>query len=463
MSGLNNHRPCTVVGSGLAGTLMALFLAQQGYDAELYEKRADSRVVPQPAGRSINLALSVRGLHALEQVGIKDAVLAQALPMRGRMMHDAAGRLTFQPYGLHAHEYINSISRAFLNEVLMDAAEAAGVKIRFGQTCTGMDFDSRKAFFRDSASGQDYALERTPILGADGAGSALRRSLIQRVRVNYAQEYLDYGYKELTIPPGADGEFRLDPGALHIWPRGRFMLIALPNPDRTFTCTLFLAFEGDDTAPGFAQLTQAAAVEKFFTTYFGDIVPLIPDLTDAFFGHPTGVLSTIRTSPWSVGDQLLLLGDAAHAIVPFFGQGMNAAFEDCSLLARDLSHFDGDWAGLFARFGAARKPDTDAIADMALENFIEMRDKVADPRFLLHKQVSLRLEERYPDVFIPKYSLVSFHRVPYSVAKYHGELQQNLLSQLCAQIDSADQLDWQRADELVKVFRGQAPALKEDA
>lgn len=451
----------TVVGSGLAGTLMALFLARDGRAVELYERRPDSRVVPQPAGRSINLALSVRGLYALEQVGLKDAVLAQALPMRGRMMHDTAGRLTFQPYGLHPHEYINSISRAFLNEVLMNAAEAAGVRIRFGQKCTGMNFETRQAGFRDLASGREYVLNQTPILGADGAGSALRRSLIQRLRVNYSQDFLDYGYKELTIPPGADGDFQLDPGALHIWPRGRFMLIALPNPDRTFTCTLFLAFEGDPELPGFDQLTEVTAIQAFFATHFGDIVPLIPDYIEAFQAHPTGVLSTIRTAPWSVDDQLLLLGDAAHAIVPFYGQGMNAAFEDCSLLAQRLEAFDGDWAGLFTGFGRERKPDADAIADMALENFIEMRDKVADPHFLLRKQVSLLLEERYPDSFIPKYSLVSFHRVPYSVAQRHGELQQALLTRLCAGLDTPAQLDWQQADALVAAFREQAPPLTE--
>ena len=453
--------PLTLVGSGLAGTLLAVDLARAGHAVELYERRPDMRVVPQPAGRSINLALSVRGLHALAEVGLKDAVLAKALPMRGRMMHDASGRLTYQPYGLHAHEYINSISRAWLNQVLMDAAEAAGVNIRFQQRCTGMDFETRQVFFADEANGRDYALAQTPVIGADGVGSALRRSLIQRIRVDYSQDYLAHGYKELSIPADEDGDFSLDPSALHIWPRRSFMLIALPNPDHSFTCTLFLAFEANDAMPGFDQLDSPAAVTAFFDQHFPDVVPLIPDLASAFFHNPTGVLSTIRTSPWHADDQLLLIGDAAHAIVPFFGQGMNAAFEDCTLLMRQLQNFDGDWAEQFRTFSLARKPDTDAIADMALENFIEMRDKVADPQFLLHKQVSLKLEEHYPDVFIPKYSLVSFHRVPYSVAKRHGELQQEVLTQLCANITTPEALDWQQAEELVRAFRAKAPTLKE--
>lgn len=458
-----SRTPVSVVGSGLAGTLLATYLAQAGKFVDLYERRPDPRLIPQPAGRSINLALSARGLYALEQVGLKDQVLTQAIPMRGRMMHDLSGRLTFQAYGLHGHEYINSISRAYLNEVLMDAAEAAGAMIRFEQRATGMDFEKRQSFFVDDSSGRSYSLSQTPVIATDGAGSALRRSLIQRLRVNYAQDYLPHAYKELTIPAGANGDFQLQPDALHIWPRQSFMLIALPNPDKTFTCTLFLAFEGDQQNPGqnpgFDQLQTPEAVRSFFESYFGDVLPLIPELENHFFANPTGALSTIHTAPWYVEDQLLLLGDAAHAIVPFFGQGMNAAFEDCSLLMQQLPGFESDWAGLFRQFYASRKADADAIAAMALENFIEMRDKVADAEFLLHKKVSLKLEERYPELFIPKYSLVSFHRVPYSVALRHGELQQQLLSTLCQGLSSPEQINWQLAEELIKDFREQAPAL----
>ncbi|PKL77671.1 MAG: kynurenine 3-monooxygenase, partial [Candidatus Melainabacteria bacterium HGW-Melainabacteria-1] len=277
---------------------------------------------------------------------------------------------------------------------------------------------------------------------------------------------------ELTIPPAADGDFQLDPAALHIWPRRSFMLIALPNPDRTFTCTLFLAFEADQAdqaSPGFDQLQTPSAVQAFFESHFPDVLPLMPDLLREFMRNPVGALSTIRLAPWHADGDLLLIGDAAHGIVPFFGQGMNAAFEDCTVLMQMLRQAGptttpAQWQDLFNAFSRARKPDTEAIADMALENFIEMRDRVADPLFLLHKQLSLRLEARYPDVFIPKYSLVSFHRVPYALAKLHGELQQEVLTQLCAGLsgpEDIERIDWNRAEELVRKFRQQAPSLND--
>lgn len=449
-----------VVGSGLAGTLAALYLAQQQEKVVLLERRPDLRKVEQPAGRSINLALSARGLYALQEVGLAEQVLAQALPMKGRMMHDRQGQLTFQAYGLHPHECIYSISRAALNQVLLDAAEAAGVEIRFQQRATGMDFEQRQLEMLDETTGQVYTLSQTPVIGADGAGSALRRSLIQRVRVNYQQDYLEHGYKELSMPPGPQGDFQLDPGALHIWPRQHFMLIALPNPDRSFTCTLFLDFEG---AESFEQLQTPEAVSAFFAAQFGDVPPLIPDLCQQFFDNPTGVLATIRTAPWQVDDQLLLLGDAAHAIVPFFGQGMNAAFEDCTVLAalQREARASGtlDWAELFARFFELRKANAEAIADLALENFIEMRDKVADPAFLLRKRVSLELEARYPESFIPKYSLVSFHRVPYRAALQQGELQQALLTELIGNTTTFEAIDWQKAPALMARYQAEIASL----
>lgn len=449
-----------LIGSGLAGALMSLYLAQAGYRVDLFERRSDLRKVSQSAGRSINLALSARGLHALAEVGLKDAVMQQALPMRGRMMHDPAGQLTFQPYGLHPHEAIYSISRGFLNEVLMDAAEASGrVSIHFEQRCLGMDLSSGTVQMQDLPGNRHYSLSGKPVIGADGAGSALRQSLISRLRVNYAQDYLDHGYKELTLSPNAQGGFQLDPEALHIWPRQRFMLIALPNPDASFTCTLFLPFESGADTPGFDQLSSPAAISAFFESHFGDLPPLMPDLVAQFEQNPTSVLSTIRLGPWYHSDRLLLIGDAAHAIVPFFGQGMNAAFEDCSLLAECLRGQPADLESVFADFYRARKPDADAIAEMALENFIEMRDKVADPAFLLRRQVGLLLAQRYPDVFVPKYSLVSFHRVPYALALAHGNLQQTLLLTLCEGLQQPEDLDWQQAEALVQQFRREAPAL----
>lgn len=438
-----------VVGSGLAGTLMALYLAQNGYRTDLYERRQDMRKIELPAGRSINLALSARGLFALEEVGLKDQVLKRALPMRGRMMHDRASQLTYQAYG-QPHEHINSISRSYLNEVLLEAAETAGVTIHFEQRCLGYDFKKEEALM-EGPQGQ-YALKDTPIIGADGAGSALRQSLTQRVRVNYHQDYLPHGYKEVTIPAGADGQFQMEPDALHIWPRENFMLIALPNPDKTFTCTLFLAFEG---AVSFDQLQNAQAISNFFETYFPDVPALAPDYLTEFTQNPTGVLSTLRCDPWYVKDQLLLIGDASHAIVPFFGQGMNAAFEDCTLLNQALkTHGTENLEATFKAFYTDRKPNADAIADMALDNFIEMRDTVADPTFLLHKKVALALEERYPEQFASRYHMVSFQRVPYAQAQRQGRLQKDLLSTLCQNIKSPEEVNWSLAETLLQQLTG---------
>lgn len=437
-----------VIGSGLAGTLMALYLAQHHYQVKLYERRPDMRRVNLPAGRSINLALSARGLHALAEVGLDTQVFAEALPMRGRMLHAPKGELTFQAYG-QPHEHINSISRSYLNSVLLDAAEAAGVEIAFEQRCLGFDFEHAAAHMEGPQG--SYHLHDAPVIGADGAGSALRQSLVQRVRVNYHQEYLAHGYKELTIPPHAEGGFQMEPEALHIWPRESFMLIALPNPDKTFTCTLFLPFEGPNS---FETLSTEAEVSAFVETHFPDLPALAPDYVQEFFDNPTGVLSTLRCDPWHVSDQLLLIGDASHAIVPFFGQGMNAAFEDCTLLMQALQAHTrpGQRTGVdtaFASFYTQRKPNAEAIADMALENFIEMRDTVADPQFLLQKRVATELERRYPGQFASRYHLVSFQRVPYTEAYARGLQQKALLQTLCKDITAFEQVDWQQAEQQI--------------
>lgn len=450
----------TVVGSGLAGTLLSLVLAQRGHAVRLFERRPDLRKFPQGAGRSINLALSARGLHALAEVGLAEAVMQAAIPMHGRMVHDLEGQQTFQPYG-QSGEFINSISRAALNQTLIEAAAASEkIQIRFHQRCTGYDFAQQQVHFFDEDQQQSYAFQASgPVLGTDGAGSPLRKALIERVRINYSQDYLDYGYKELTIPPGPGGSFQLEPNALHIWPRSTFMLIALPNPDGSFTCTLFYPFDGPE---GFEQLSTPAAVQAFFAQQFPDALPLLRDLEQEFFQNPTGALATIRLSPWYAGSELLLLGDAAHAIVPFFGQGMNCAFEDCTVLSQILAEqqtVTPDWARVFQLYHQRRKPDADAIADLALENFIEMRDAVADPAFVLRKKVSLLLEQRFGRDFIPKYSLVSFHRVPYALAKHHGELQKLILDQLCTDLSSPENLDWDLAARLVQNYVQTAPNL----
>jgi len=451
----------TVVGSGLAGTLLSLVLAQAGHGVRLFERRADMRKVPQGAGRSINLALSARGLHALAEVGLKEAVMQAAIPMHGRMVHDLSGKQTFQPYG-QSGEYINSISRAALNQTLIEAAEDTGkIQIVFNQRCTGYDFAKHQVQFVDDENQFNYDFQASgPVFGADGAGSQLRRALVERVRVNYAQDYLAYGYKELTIPAAPDGGFQLEPNALHIWPRSTFMLIALPNPDGSFTCTLFYPFDGPE---GFENLQTPDQVQTFFETQFSDAVPLLSQLQTEFFQNPTGALATIHLSPWHSGSELLLLGDAAHAIVPFFGQGMNCAFEDCTVLRQVMAEYgqaSGDhWEPIFQAYALRRKPDTDAIADLALENFIEMRDAVADPGFVLRKQVSLLLEQRFGRRFIPKYSLVSFHRVPYSLAKIHGEFQLQMLEKLCHGLTSPDDLDWNLAATLIDNYSQTAPNL----
>jgi kynurenine 3-monooxygenase len=437
----------TLIGAGLNGPLLAIGLVQRGFHVEIYERRADMRRVRMSAGRSINLALSTRGIHALTQVGLWDDMRKIIIPMKGRMMHSASSALTFQPYGKDESEVINSISRAELNIALMDAAEARGVKIFFQQRCTGMDFRAGTLRFRNEQTGSETTRESSVVIGCDGSASAIRAEMLKLNRFNFSQQYLDYGYKELTIPAGSAGKHAIETHALHIWPRGNFMLIALPNIDSTFACILFLPFEGRDS---FAGLTTPAAVAEFFRNHFPDAVPLMPDLADNFFANPTGAMVTVKCSPWHVEGQSLLLGDAAHAIVPFFGQGINCGFEDCTCLLELLDKHGSGWAQIFADFEKARKVNTDAIADLAVENFVEMRDRVADPHFLFRKRVELALEGKYPQLFVPKYAMVTFHRIPYATALKRGQVQARLLDELCDSIERVDDLDWAKADHLIR-------------
>ena len=442
----------TLVGSGLTGPLLAIELLRRGYDVELYERRADMRHVRMSAGRSINLALSTRGIYALQQAGLWDDMQRIIIQMKGRRMHSVTGELTFQPYGKDETEVINSISRAELNIALMNAAEAKGVRIRFNQRCTGFDLRSGTVHFHDEVSGTHKLVDSDVVIGTDGSASAIRTEMLKLNRFNFSQQYLDYGYKELTIAPGPDGKHAMETNALHIWPRGSFMLIALPNIDGTFGCILFLPFEGPES---FETINSVPALGSFFQSRFPDVVPLMPHLEDNYFGNPTGSMVTIKCSPWHVGGKALILGDAAHAIVPFFGQGLNCAFEDCTILLDLLDRQGADWAQVFAEFELSRKKDADAIADLAVENFVEMRDKVADPRFLFRKKVELALEAKYPDRFVPKYAMVTFHRVPYSLAAERGRIQDRMLGELCAQVERIEDLDWQKAEALV--FRDLSP------
>ena len=437
----------TLIGSGLAGPLLAIELKKRGYPVQLFERRPDMRRVAISAGRSINLALSTRGIHALQQAGLWDDMRKIIVPMKGRMMHSIAGDLTFQRYGKDDSEVINSISRAELNIALMNAAEERGVQIGFNQRCVG--YDSRKGALeiRNEETGEIREIVSEVVIATDGSGSAIRTEMLKLPRFNFSQQYLDYGYKELTIPAGANGEFQLEPHALHIWPRGSFMLIALPNIDGTFACILFLPFEGENS---FALLDSGDKALAFFEKQFPDALRLMPRLAENYEANPVGAMVTIKCAPWHQDGKTLLLGDAAHAIVPFFGQGLNCAFEDVTCFLELLDAHGAQWGTLFTKFEHARKENTDAIADLAVENFVEMRDRVSDPHFLFRKKVELALEARYPGVFIPKYAMVTFHRLPYSVAAARGRVQDRMLSELCDSIDRIDDIDWKKADALVR-------------
>ncbi len=436
----------SLIGAGLNGPLLALGLVRRGFRVEIFERRPDMRRVRMSAGRSINLALSTRGIHALTQAGLWNEMRKIVIPMKGRMMHSATSELTFQPYGKNDAEVIHSISRAELNIALINAAEREGVKFFLQQRCVGIDLRTGILKLRDEQTGESKTHESSIVIGCDGSASAIRAEMLKLNRFNFSQQYLDYGYKELTIPAGPEGKHVLETNALHIWPRGNYMLIALPNLDGTFACILFLPYEGRDS---FAQLETRASLAEFFQSRFPDAVPLMPDVAHNFFGNPTGAMVTIKCDPWHMKGRALLLGDAAHAIVPFFGQGINCGFEDCTCLLELIDHHGANWERVFSEFEKARKVNTDAIADLAVENFVEMRDRVADPRFLFRKKVELALEGKYPGLFVPKYAMVTFHRVPYAMALRRGQIQDRILTELCEAIDRVDDLDWSKADRLI--------------
>jgi len=437
----------TLIGAGLNGPLLAILLRQRGFAVEIYERRPDMRRVRMSAGRSINLALSTRGIHALQQAGLWERMRSIVIPMRGRMMHSVAGELTFQPYGKNEAEVINSISRAELNIALMNAAEEQGAVIHFHQRCTGYDSRTGAIRLRNEDTGEETTPEAGVVIGCDGSASAIRAEMLKLSRFTFSQQHLDYGYRELTIPAGSNRQHQLETNALHIWPRGNHMLIALPNIDGTFACILFLPFEGADS---FASLSTRSDVGRFFEERFPDAFRLMPQLAENYSANPTGAMVTIKCSPWHVEGKTLLLGDAAHAIVPFFGQGINCGFEDCTSLVGLLDRHGADWPRVFSEFEKERKVNTDAIADMAIENFTEMRDRVADSRFLFRKKVELALEARYPQLFVPKYAMVTFHRIPYSVALARGAVQDQMLADLCGHTNLLEDLDWEKADRLIR-------------
>ena len=430
----------------MAGSLLAVFLARRGFRITMYERNPDMRRHETPAGRSINLALAHRGIRALHAVGLDEQVRKLLIPMRGRMLHAPDGKLTLTPYGRMAAEVIYSISRPGLNRLLMDAAEAAGAKIIFGQRCEDMDFDTDTLSLHDASQNRAYSLKASQVIATDGGGSAVRQAMTKRLAVRVVEDILPHGYKELTIPASSGGKHQMEREALHIWPRGGYMLIALPNLDGSFTTTLFLANEG---APSFAMLKEPPALLKFFQENFADALELLPGLENEFYHHPTGLMGTVHCPRWHAQGKVLLLGDAAHAIVPFHGQGMNCAFEDCLILDQCIEQHGDEWEQVFTEFEQQRRPDTEAIAGMALENYVEMRDAVRDTKFHLQKQLGFLLEERHPRVFVPRYSMVMFHHLPYSEAQRRGTIQQGILDELTRNAHTVEQINLQRADTLI--------------
>lgn len=409
-----------VVGAGLAGGLVTALLAQAGHEVLAIERRPDPRTQGSVGGRSINLALSARGLHALDQIGIKDTILGRSVPLFGRMIHSTSGKLAFQPYGTRGRS-IHSLSRSGLNSALLDAAEQAGGNLRFDARCVGVDLDRGQVLVQ-SRDGEERV--SGVVVGADGAYSAVRIELQRREGQDYSQSYLTHGYRELYIPPAEDGGHRLEPNALHIWPRGGFMMMAMANVDGSFTVTLYLSHEG----PGsFSALSEPTAVRSFFEREFPDALSLLPDLESAWSEHPTGSLVTVRTRPWQLGSRVVLVGDACHAIVPFFGQGANAAFEDCVELRDRLARFPSDRARAFREYETSRRPNTEAIADLALANFFEMRDHVASPWFRLEKRAEVLLHWLFPRWYLPLYTMISFTRIPYAEARARARAQRSVI------------------------------------
>lgn len=423
----------SIAGAGLVGSLLALYLARDGHSVEVYERRPDPRKMTVDGGRSINLALSDRGLQALEKVGLAERVKREmAIPMHRRVMHDRDGALSFQAYGKEG-QYINSVSRAGLNALLMSAAEEAGVHFHFQHRCKAVDLQEPALHLQNELTGQDLVVPSDLIFGSDGAFSAVRTAMQKTDRFNYSQEYIDHGYKELTIPPGPDGSFQLEREALHIWPRGHYMLIALPNPDGSFTCTLFFPFDGEES---FQALTSPEEARRFFAQNFADALRLMPDFDREWEENPASSMVIIRCLPWTRNHKVALIGDASHAIVPFYGQGMNAGFEDCRVLHDLMQDEPGQWPSILEKYERLRQPDADAIADLALRNFVEMRDLTGDPEFLLQKKIEAKLAERHPDKWIPLYSLVTFSpHIRYSEALARGKRQDRVMAQVMQRED----------------------------
>lgn len=437
----------TIIGAGLVGSLLSIYLSKRGYKVSVYEKRPDLRKNRISAGKSINLALSDRGWRGLEGVGIADEIRKVAIPMKGRMIHSLDGKLNLQPYGKEG-QAIYSVSRGGLNCVLMDLAEKNGAEFFYNERCTHIDLHSATSYFENAETKKTSTVQSETIFGTDGAFSAARLQLqLSTDKFNYSQQYLEHGYKELVIPATTKGDFTMEPNALHIWPREKFMLIALPNLDKSFTCTLFFPFEGEKS---FAALDTEEKMLDFFKKTFPDAVPLMPTLVHDYFAYPAASLVTVKCLPWSYEDKLLLLGDAAHAIVPFFGQGMNCGFEDCVVLDKLIEGSSVQWKKVFEEFEQSRKKNSDAIAELAVQNFVEMRDLVTHPDFVLRKKIEAYLNEHYPEKWKPLYSMVTFSDIPYSVAMNEGRRQDRVMEKIMSM--KGIEANWQAPETMKQII-----------
>ncbi|WP_020538925.1 FAD-dependent oxidoreductase [Lewinella cohaerens] len=434
----NKEHKVIIIGAGLCGTLLGIRLAQKGYTVELYEKRTDLRLTTEEGGRSINLALSHRGLMALDTAGMREEVLKYCIPMRGRMIHSIGQDARFSSYSGREDEYINSVSRSGLNRTLLEKADTYdNLQVFFEHSCTSADIENATATFQ-RADGTLVKVAGTVLIGTDGAGSVVRRAMMSRssrLLFNFSQHFLRSGYKELTIPPAPDGGYRIDSNALHIWPRGAYMTIALPNMDGSFTVTMFHPYDGE---AGFNTLDTFAKVKSFFEEHYPSLLPHLIGLQEDYFDNPVGTLGTIKCYPWQAYGKTLVMGDAAHAIVPFYGQGMNAAFEDVRIFIETLEQHGEDWAATLEAFSEERPANTDAIADLAIDNFYEMQDKVDDTDFIKKRSLEMALEDQFPDYY-SKYSLVTFKpELSYAEAMVKGRQQDEFLLKLVADKEVED-------------------------
>lgn len=437
----------TIIGAGLVGSLWAVYLSRAGYKVTIYERRSDIRKAEISAGKSINLALSVRGWKALDEVGVGHAVREIAIPMSGRVMHDTSGQLTYQPYGKEG-EAIYSVSRGKINATMMDIAEKHGnATIHYNHECQRVDFENSIAFIRNTDTGEELKVKSDLIFAADGAFSAIRYNSMQKLpRFNYSQHFIEDGYREILLPANEDGSYKMDKNALHIWPRGRFMLIALANEDGSFTCTLFMPHENHKYA--FDKLNSRDDVDQFFREVFPDFYEMMPSVGDAWHDHPLSSLAIIRCYPWTHG-KVALMGDSAHATVPFYGQGMNSGFEDCTVLNDLMNKHNEDWEAVFKEYNETRKKDGDALQDLSLDNYYEMRDHVADERFLLRKKIEAKYTKLYPNKWLPLYSQVTFSNIPYHVAYNQGKIQDSIMEEVM-QTENIDEI-WDTEEIMVKM------------